>query len=636
MKLLPYKIFISLLFISALTRAKDNPEYAVDKIPKELLENADAVVRANVKTMELVDLDKVTTKEIFVITILKESGKEKGYFTEFYSKLIDISDVEATVFDQNGKKIKRIKLEDINDYSAISGASLYEDSRVKFIDPVQNNYPYTVEYSFERKYKSAYYLTDWSPLKGYNTSIESASCSIIVPSDYHLKTAEKNISPAQITTNEEGQKVFSWKLKNYPALAKEPLSAPLETWTPVVLLAPSKFKLDNFEGDLNSWNTFGKFVYNLNEGRGYVPEETIQKLSEMLKDGMSDYEKIETIYQYAQQKNRYINIAIGIGGLQTFPAETVDRLSYGDCKALSNYTASLLRNFGYNAYFTLVHAGDHDFMDTTFVKHYFNHAIVSVPLKNDTVWLECTSSFNPAGYLGDFTDDRYVLLVKEKGGELVKTPGYTLQENRQVTTGNVTILTNGTAKANYTSSFNGATYSDNFGLTLMDETDRRKSVIKSIDLPNFDLQGYNLKPENVRHPKLDRNIQVTIPGCATSMGSKFFLPLNTLNALSNLPPYSRNRKSPLLWERNYSEVDSIIYIIPEGYSLDALPDEMSIESQFGAYHFSAKSNGDQIIYSRYFELKKGEYPKEAYNDFIEFLEEVAKGDKSQAIFSKKG
>ena len=64
-----------------------------------------------------------------------------------------------------------------------------------------------------------------------------------------------------------------------------------------------------------------------------------------------------------------------------------------------------------------------------FPNAYFNHAIACVPMKNDTVWLECTSQTNPCGYLGKFTDNRPALLAAPDGGHLVRTPVYDEKTN---------------------------------------------------------------------------------------------------------------------------------------------------------------------------------------------------------------
>ena len=52
-------------------------------------------------------------------------------------------------------------------------------------------------------------------------------------------------------------------------------------------------------------------------------------------------EKAKIVYKYMQEKTRYISVQVGIGGFKPMLAKDVDRLGYGDCKALSNYTKAL-------------------------------------------------------------------------------------------------------------------------------------------------------------------------------------------------------------------------------------------------------------------------------------------------------
>ncbi|NJM26365.1 MAG: hypothetical protein HC859_13660, partial [Bacteroidia bacterium] len=105
-----------------------------------------------------------------------------------------------------------------------------------------------------------------------------------------------------------------------------------------------------------------------------------------------------------------MSIQLGIGGWQPFEASVVDKNGYGDCKALSNYAVAMLKEAGIKGYYCLVQAGEEPAkLDPMFAENHFNHIIVAVPLKQDTVWLECTSQTNPYGYLGEFTGDRQAL-----------------------------------------------------------------------------------------------------------------------------------------------------------------------------------------------------------------------------------
>ena len=122
---------------------------------------------------------------------------------------------------------------------------------------------------------------------------------------------------------------------------------------------------------------------------------------------------------------------MGIGGWQPFEASLVDQYGYGDCKALSNYTKSLLESLNIEARYTLVKAGeDEPNIISDFPSRQFNHVILCVPNQGDTLWLECTSQTNPFGYTGTFTSDRDVLVVTDGGGKIVHTPVYSQKDNQ--------------------------------------------------------------------------------------------------------------------------------------------------------------------------------------------------------------
>ena len=88
--------------------------------------------------------------------------------------------------------------------------------------------------------------------------------------------------------------------------------------------------------------------------RGEIPETTKQKILTLVKGVNDPIEKARLIYDFVQKKTRYISVQVGIGGWMPMLANDVDRLSYGDCKALTNYTKSLLDIAGVESYYTAV------------------------------------------------------------------------------------------------------------------------------------------------------------------------------------------------------------------------------------------------------------------------------------------
>ena len=66
---------------------------------------------------------------------------------------------------------------------------------------------------------------------------------------------------------------------------------------------------------------------------------------------------------------------------------------------------------------------------TEFPSNQFNHVIVCVPLKKDTMWLECTSQTRQPGSIESEIENRNALIITPEGGVIVKTPSRKANEN---------------------------------------------------------------------------------------------------------------------------------------------------------------------------------------------------------------
>src|SRR5207244_663743 len=103
-----------------------------------------------------------------------------------------------------------------------------------------------------------------------------------------------------------------------------------------------------------SWQELGKFQVQLNSGRDKLPDavkQTVHQLTDQISDPK---EKVRILYEYLQRNTRYISIQLGIGGFQPFDASFVASKSYGDCKALSNYMYSLLKEANIKSCYTQI------------------------------------------------------------------------------------------------------------------------------------------------------------------------------------------------------------------------------------------------------------------------------------------
>ena len=402
---------------------------SVSKIPLKLLLNANSVVREEEMIIDIDDVDDMTISTKKIITVLNENGDNSAVAYQYYDDDLKIKKQNFIVYDAEGKEVKEYKQRDFKDVSGVDNNTLFSDNRISYLDYTPTQYPYTIEYYCEVKSGSTAFMRSWIPVKRYSQSIEKSVYILNNPKSIDLRVIKTNLNDS--VANLGDQFNLKFKAENISAYKYESLSPPLESYAPMVKVALTHFSLIGVEGEADNWKDFGKWQYeHLLKNRNVLPAKTIQDLEKLTRGITDTLEKARLIYEYAQNKTRYISIQLGIGGWMPMLASDVDNLGYGDCKALTNYTKSLLESQGIASNYAVVYGGEEtESIDKDLVSMQGNHVILNIPHPGEDVWLECTSQTHPFNYLGDFTDNRDVLLVKPSGGEIVTTKKYKTSEN---------------------------------------------------------------------------------------------------------------------------------------------------------------------------------------------------------------
>jgi len=610
--------------------------YNVDDIPTHLKKNAQSVIREDLRQLTIVSEKKAKLDVSYAITVLNENGIEDAFFTYPYSSFQKIKNVKATVYDRTGSKLKKIPRSDFIDHSAISGFSLFEDNRILFIDPEKRDYPYTVKYEFSLIFNGTLNLPHWFPVQGFGKALEHAHLRVITPTKLGIRYHEINLDDTVKISNTKKYIQYNWKLRDIQAIKQEPFSKPMIENIPGVLLGMYNFSIMNSSGHIGTWESFGKWYYELNDNRQSLPIESVTAVKNLVKDLDNNLEKVKKLYNYLQDNTRYVSIQIGIGGWQALDAETVDRLKYGDCKALTNYMHALLKVINIDSYPTLVKAGRNKVgIVVDFPSNQFNHAILCVPIENDTIWLECTSQTNPFGYLGTFTDDRKVLVVSKNGGRIDRTPCYGMKENVKNTNAIVKLMENGKGNVKFSRTFKGIFYENADIVMRTDMDNKEKLIYESINIPHFTLKNFTHEAFKENIPYIVENVELELGNYATKMGDNIFFSPNLLSTFNYIPKPSSARASDIMIYRSYMKSDTIIFEIPQDYEVSGVPESVNISSKFGHYWSKVNINNKQIIYVRNLKINKGEYLKESYPELFEFIEKITIADRKKISLQKQ-
>jgi transglutaminase-like putative cysteine protease len=632
--LVPACILIISIGFSTCLNAGDI-KYRVANIPVQLLKDAKAVVRNEDITLEIKSNGKLVQKVIYAITILNKNGKSSADLVVPYDKNIRVSNIKTLLFNESGVEFKKKGGIEVLDYAMISNGQLYEDNRVKAIDPEQYEYPFTIEYTYDITWTDVVNYPGWYPLDDYNVAVEKSKFNLNISKGADCRYYEKNITNKAQVANSAGNCSYTWELTNEAALKEENFAPAFYDFAPVVYIAPSRVNVEGYEGNFETWEGFGQWINKLNKGRNNLDEQSVAEIKKSIAGITDDRAKIKKLYEYMQNRTRYVGIQIGIGGFQPFDAETVDRLSYGDCKALTNYMKSLLEVAGISSLYTLVGAGkEKPALRTDFPSNQFNHAILCVPLANDTVWLECTSQNNPFNYMGTFTADRQALVIDANGGKLVQTPRLTLEKNLETRKVDVTLDESGSGFANVTTIYEGSPYDSYVSILMSDQADRKKMVTRRIHIPNFELDNFNIQETKSELPFVTEKLNLSITSYCTHVGEKLMLSLNFMNKLGDSPFQSTVRKYPISIKWPVYEVDTVSYDLPAGYTLEKVPLKVSLKSEFGQYTTEVLKSGSTIQYIRTLKVNKAEYPVERYDEIVTFFDKIVTADENKVMLTR--
>ncbi|MDV7187771.1 DUF3857 domain-containing transglutaminase family protein [Lutibacter sp. TH_r2] len=610
-------------------------DFNVQNIPESLTKNANSVLRVDNTEVEIKSQRLMVCSYNIAVTVLNKQDETYGDITIYYDKRRKIKNVSGFVYDSNGKLLKKIKNKDFKDFSAADG-SLFSDSRLIHYDYTPISYPFTVHYTYEIETSNTAFIPQWLYVSSFETSVEKSKFKITYPEDINLKMSKNNFDNFKVEI-EEIENGLQIEANTIPAIKYESHSLSISDLVPRIKFAVDKFNLEGVDGEASNWKEYGEWFYNnLVKNTLDVPESTKQKIINITRGVEKPIDKAKIIYKYVQDKVRYISVQIGVGGFKPMLASDVDRLGYGDCKALTNYTAALLRVVDIQSHHVLVYADRKRNIDNAIASQEGNHMILYLPIDNKDIWLECTSQDNAFGEIGDFTNDRDVLVLTPEGGEIKHTRIYKPEESIQKTIGNYSVKLDGSIEASVNISSTGIQYNNHLGRFLGNNTKELemefKNYFSNINNINFSVN----KVENDKANAIFKEeLKFSALDYATFSGEQMFITVNAFNKSSYVPKRVKNRKLPFEIGVNFIDIDEVKIKLPETYKVEFIPENVQLTSKYGEYSMELiKINESEYLYKRKMKLVEGKYSKEEYDLYRAFRKKIKKFDNAKIILNK--
>ncbi len=610
-------------------------QYQTSLLDAALTKNANAVVRFDELHVSLNSKNSMSIQRSRVVTVLNESGNKYAMPYVGYDNGRKVKDISLIIYDKEGKVVDKFRKKDFKDASAVDGSTLYSDSRVKYYPYMPIDYPYSMELVYELSTSNTGEIPAvWPLLEDFMISTEKSRLVIEYASP-QLKPIikEKNFDGIDFK-NLSTDTSLVYLAENIAAFKNESYSPSFGKIAPQLLIRPVNFHYEGYDATINDWNDLGIWMHkNLLSKRDELPVGTKEIVKNLVKNETDDLEKAKIVYKYVQENTRYISVQVGIGGIQPISAIEVDRVKYGDCKGLSNYTKALLKAVGVDAYYVHVEAGsdkigfEEDFPNLA----QGNHVILAIPYQGKYFWIDCTSQIHPFGFIGDFTDDRTVFVIKPDGGELVKTTSYLNNENYQKSKANCDLDSDGGITGEIIIQSKGIQYDNKFGIeTQSDDTIKKYYKNYWGTINNLDIETYQFSNE-METVEFIEDVQINARKYASKNGERILFAPNIFNRLKNVPPRYQNRKLPFEIQRGFLDEDEYFIAIPQGYVLESIPEPIDIQNQFGSYRISIEEFDGKVKLTRKLAINQGHYPKENYKEYRSFLKQITKYDASKVV-----
>ncbi len=609
--------------------------YPASAIPENLKKNADVVIRKNFNTALINKIDEVKYQYNKVTTVLNKDGDAKAAIYIPYQKGDNISDVKVTIYDEAGKKVKSFSKSDFRDFANNPYGIFYSDSRILVLPYTSAYYPYTVDFSYEITDKNTVFIPDFVPFSSTNTSLEEGEFKIINKSGIELRTKNypsKYNYASVIESGNGAEKTYTFK--NVPAIEDALLVPEPVKILPKVGFSLVQFNLAGRKGTLNDWKDFGTWCYtNLIEPVAVSTPSIKAEVAALKLDGSTE-DKVKKLYQYMQSKTRYIYVGLGIGGWLPMLPDEVHKKGYGDCKGLTNYMKTLLNEAGIPSTYCIINSsGSQVSFDPDFPSMGGNHAILMVPTDKGNIWLENTSQQIAFNHLSYNTTDRNVLAITPKGIEIINTPVYKAEQNREKQVLKINLNEDNSITGGGNFSYTGSQYDYNLGFANLDPKEKNDALKARLGILNFE----KVEMKNFNNDKdkavITYDIDFKTNNFSKKAGNSLLFRAVPIFA-DNVYKTDENRELPFEIRQSFEDDYDIAFTLPKGYKIDEVPADSDINSEFGYYKISFVKDNDKIKVMRKIQVNKGIFPKEKYNEYVSFRKKIMNMDNAKILITK--
>ena len=463
--------------------------------------------------------------------------------------------------------------------------------------------------------------------------VQSKEVTIEGPASKPLRHVVRD-GTLEFSRQKKGDRViYRWRAANLPKIEQE-----------LAMGSAADFATRVIASTFEDWSELSRYGDSLNAGKVDSNEAMKAKVAELTKDAATKKDKILAIFRYVSQKIRYMGSSMDLGAfIEPHQATYTFEKQYGVCRDKSILMMAMLKEIGVPAFDALINLSRSTDPEIPII--YFEHAICGVVMDDGTIvymdpTLELSSSFGET-YVGG----RSVLLLDEKGRDLIAVPPIPAAENLGAIRGETQVLPDGSIQGKVRISGKGfydyvlrtvakQVPAFQFPMVFQQLGQLLASTIKIENVKPGDLADL-AKPYEITFDykagdyavDVGRLVMVKIPFSSQAFD---IISVGIFQLLGD----RQERKYPifLFAPRGCRQEETITF--PAGYSVKAVPDPVSIREGPVSLTLTADRKGNEVLFTSDFRIEVSSLDPQGYQALRKVVKGLRRFQKSMVILEK--
>ncbi|HKF52147.1 MAG TPA: DUF3857 and transglutaminase domain-containing protein [Candidatus Acidoferrales bacterium] len=642
-------IFVVALVSAAPARSASSPDWltaaARQPVPASVPKDAVAVVLYSEQQTTAKPNGDVETRYREAYKILRPGGKDYGTVSIYFSKITPLSYLKAWSIPADGK-VYEVKDHDSAE-TQLAGGEFYDDLKVKVLEIPAADPGNIIGYEYVQKGRPYIFQDVWDFQE--RIPVLRAVYTLQIPDGWKYASHWSNYN--QVEPQSSGSNQLTWQVTDVPAVTIEDDMPP---WRAVA----GRFDVKYFSPENTpqaqqggSWHDLGLWYSGLSASRRDVTPEISAEVASLTAQAKTPLEKIEAITSYMQRHIRYVAIEIGIGGFQPHAAADVFKNQYGDCKDKATLLSAMLKAAGFDSYYAVAQV-DRGIVQPEFASVVsFNHMILAIHLPSDVptqnlyaviddpklgklLFFDPTDTYTPVGYLPDYEQSNYVLLVAPDGGQLVHLPVLPPSTNRLMRVGQFTIDPSGGITGNVKEvRWGGPAVQSRAQFLDVEPKDREKVIDQFLGtfLDNFQLQGASIGNLTNFDEPFTEDYRFSAPNYAKEAGDLIILRPHVLGEKSSAVLSGAERKYPVEYDEATLQTDEFDFTLPVGYTVDELPPPVKTDCGYISYSSKTTLDGNVLRYTRTYQVNDVMIPVPKFKELRATFDAIAADERAAVV-----